>query len=127
MKSILALALCLVSLGLSGVAQAADDPSGVWKWTTERGGRTRESSVTLMLDGDKLTGHVPGRNNVVIPIENATYKDGDVSFSVTRERNGVKFTTKYKGKVTTDTITGKIEFERDGKQESRDWTAKKSS
>lgn len=126
MKWLLTLALGLVSFGLAGTANAADNPSGVWKWTVERGGQTREMTLTLMLEGDKLTGHVPARNNVVIPIENATFKDGDISFTVTRERNGVKFTTKYTGKVTTDTITGKMEFERDGQKESRDWVAKKT-
>jgi len=126
MKWLLCIALTVISFCLAGTAQAADNPSGVWKWTTERNGQTRESTLTLMLEGDKLTGHVPGRNNVVIPIEDAKYKDGDISFAVTRERNGVKFTTKYTGKVTADTITGKIEFERDGQKESRDWVAKKA-
>src|SRR5690242_7296585 len=34
------------------------------------------------------------------------------------------FTTKYDGKVTGDTIKGKMEFERDGETRSRDWEAK---
>jgi hypothetical protein len=126
MRWLFLLALCTTALGITGSALAADNPAGVWKWTVERNGQTREASVTLFLDGDKLSGHVPGRNNTVTPIEDAKYKDGEISFSVTRDRNGVKFTTKYSGKVTTDTINGKMEFERDGKKESRDWVAKKS-
>ncbi|HZL87459.1 MAG TPA: hypothetical protein VFB96_03705 [Pirellulaceae bacterium] len=126
MKWLLAVTLCLASSVLAASAWGAENPTGVWKWTVERNGQTREASVTLFLDGDKLSGHVPGRNNTVTPIEDASYKDGEIAFSVTRERNGVKFTTKYSGKVTTDTINGKMEFERDGKKESRDWVAKKS-
>ena len=126
MKQLPGLVSALVLIGLAASAVAADSPAGVWKWTLERNGQTREASLTLFLDGDKLSGHVPGRNNTVTPIENATYKDGQIAFSVTRDRNGVKFTTKYSGKVTTDTITGKMEFERDGKPESRDWIAKKA-
>lgn len=126
MKWLLAMTLCLGSVGLAGSAGAADDPSGVWKWTVERNGQTRQASVTLFLDGDKLSGHVPARNSTVTPIDDARYKDGEISFAVTRERNGVKSTTRYSGKVTTDTINGKMEFERDGKKESSDWVAKKS-
>lgn len=44
---------------------------------------------------------------------------------MTRERNGQKRTTKYNGKVSGDTITGKIEFERNGETQSRDWEAKR--
>jgi hypothetical protein len=36
----------------------------------------------------------------------AKYKDGELSFTITRERNGQKMTTKYAGKVSGDTIKG---------------------
>ena len=58
-------------------------------------------------------------------IEDAKFKDGEVAFAVTRERNGQKFTIKYKGKVSGDTIKGKTEFERNGEKQSRDWEAKR--
>ena len=67
-----------------------------------------------------------GRDNQETPIEDATYKDGEVSFKVTRERNGQKFTTKYHGKVSGDTIKGKAESERQGQAQSRDWEAKRA-
>jgi hypothetical protein len=59
-------------------------------------------------------------------IEDAKYKDGEVTFQVTRERDGQKFTIKYSGKVNGDTIKGKTEFERDGQPQSRDWDAKRA-
>jgi hypothetical protein len=127
MKWALCIALCLTTLGLAGTALGADDPSGVWKWTVERGGQKRDASLTLKLEGDKLTGHMPGRNNVVTPIEDGKFKDGEISFAVTREFNGVKRTTKYSGKLSGDTITGKSEgTDREGKAMTRDWVAKKS-
>ena len=126
MKSLLSIGFCLATLSLAAVATAADDPTGTWKYSIERGGQTREVTVTLKLEGDKLTGHVPGRDNTVTVIENGTYKDGEMSFTVTRERNGVKFTTKYTGKVSGDTITGKMESQREGQTQTRDWLAKKS-
>ena len=128
MKSVLCIVLGLVTLGLAGTALGADDPSGTWKWQVEgRNGQKRDVMAMLKLEGDKLTGHVPGPNNTVTPIEEASFKDGTVTFSVTRERNGVKTTSKYSGKLSGDTITGKTEgTDRDGKAYSREWVAKKS-
>ena len=124
---------CVVALGLLGLASVARaddkiDPTGTWKWSgTTSNGQTRETTLKLKLDGDKLTGAMVGRNNNETKIDDAKYKDGEVSFSVTRERNGQKNTTKYKGKVSKDTIKGKIETERNGQTQSRDWEAKRST
>jgi len=123
MKRLMAVALVLV--GLVSPATAAENPTGTWKWTASVGGQDREQSVTLKLDGDKLTGSMPGRNNAVTEISDASFKDNKVSFSVTREVNGQKRTTKYNGTVNGDMITGKIERERDGQTNSTDWTAKR--
>lgn len=126
MKFVLCMVLGLVTLGLAGTALGADDPSGTWKWSVKRGDQTREVTLTLKLEGDKLIGHMPGRNNTVTPIEDASFKDGTVAFAVTREFNGVKRTTKYSGKLSGDTITGKSEgTDRDGKATTTDWVAKK--
>jgi hypothetical protein len=80
----------------------------------------------LKLEGDKLTGaYVGGQSNQETPIEDASLKGDTVSFKVTRERNGQKFTTKYSGTLKDDTITGKSERERDGQVQSTDWVAKR--
>jgi hypothetical protein len=115
-------------LGLAGAARAADapDPTGTWKWTINFNNQTREATLKLKLEGDKLTGAMVGRNGQETKIEEGKYKDGEISFAVTRERNGQKFTTKYKGKVEGDTIKGKQESERDGQLRSRDWEAKRA-
>lgn len=121
------LALGFVVLGLVTQASAADkaDPTGTWKWSVTFNNNTRDVTLKLKLEGDKLTGAMPGRNNTETAIEDATFKDGEVAFSVTRERNNQKFTTKYKGKLDGDTIKGKSESERDGQTQSRDWEAKR--
>ena len=126
MKSVLCFVLGLVTLGLAGTALGADDPTGTWKWTVERNGQKRDVTLTLKLEGDKLTGHMPGPNNTVVPIDEASFKDGTIAFSSTRERNGVKRTTKYSGKLSGDTITGKSEgTDQAGKAVTNDWVAKK--
>ena len=120
-------AMGMAFLLIAGTVQAADkpDPTGTWKWSVTFNDMKRDFTLKLKLDGDKLTGAMLGRNNQETAIEEASFKDGEVAFSVTRERNGQKFTTKYKGKVDGDTIKGKSEGMRDGQTQSRDWEAKR--
>jgi hypothetical protein len=123
MKRLLVAPIVLAIVAMAGIARA-EDPSGTWKWTTTAGNNTREVTLKLKLDGDKLTGTISGRNNDT-EISDGTFKDGDISFNVVRERNGNKMTTKYTGKVSGDSIKGKIESERNGQANSRDWEAKR--
>jgi hypothetical protein len=126
MRRLLVAGLVVACAGLAGVARADNaDASGTWKWTVSFNGQERTMTLKLKADGDKLTGAMLGRDNQETAIEDGKIKNGDISFTVTRERNGQKFTIKYSGKVTGDTIKGKSEFERDGQTQSRDWEAKR--
>jgi hypothetical protein len=110
-------------IAMAAVAAAQDaKPDGTWKWSFERNGEKVESSVKLKLEGDKLTGALTGRDGKETPIEEASFKEGEVKFQVTRERNGEKVIVKYSGKIEGDTITGKTEFG----ERSRDWKAERS-
>lgn len=127
MKRFATAALVLAFVGIAGIVRAEDkpNPTGTWKWSTTFNNNTVERTLKLKLDGDKLTGTMLGRDNQETAIDDAKFKDGEVSFKVTRERNGQKFTTSYNGKLSGDTIKGKSESERDGKKQSRDWDAKR--
>jgi len=130
MKRFALVGLALVLTGLVELAQAADDkakpdPTGTWKWSMTFNDMTRETTLKLKLEGDKLTGAMLGRDGAETKIDDASFKDGTVAFAVTRERNGQKFTTKYKGKLDGDTIKGTAESERDGQTRSREWEAKR--
>src|SRR5438132_254502 len=117
MKRVVAAAVVVVFAGVLGMARADDKakPAGTWKWeVTGQNGNKIERTLKLKLDGDKLSGTMSGRQGRETKIEDASFKDGEVSFSVTRERNGQKTTTKYKGKLSGDKIEGKFEFERNG-------------
>jgi hypothetical protein len=105
-------------------AKRVADPTGTWKWSVTFNNQTREMTLKLKLEGGKLTGAMV-RQGQETAIQDAKYKDGDVSFTVVRERNGQKMTSKFSGKVSDDTIKGKIEFERQGQAQSRDWEAKR--
>ncbi|HEV7221931.1 MAG TPA: hypothetical protein VGN42_04470 [Pirellulales bacterium] len=122
-----AAAWAITATCLSGLSHAEEsaDPTGTWKWSVTFNDQTLELTLKLKLKDDKLTGVMVGRNDQETPIEDATFKDGEVAFAVTRVRNGQKFTIKYKGKVSGDTIKGKTEFERNGEKQSRDWEAKR--
>ena len=133
------LAVCAV-LALGGISTAsAEDKAlsatGTWTWTTpgRDGGEGRKMTLELKQDGEKLTGKVssPGRDGGAAretEIADGSVKGTDVAFSVTREFNGNKVTSKYSGKLSADAITGKVESkDRDGNDRSRDWTAKKEA
>jgi hypothetical protein len=128
MKRLAMMVAVVVVIGLTGALRADDKPTltGSWKWSVEVNGQTRESTLKLKLEGDKLTGALIGRNNMETKIEDGKFKDGEVSFTVTRERNNVKITTKYKGKLSGDEIKGKADTDRDGQTTSRDWEAKRA-
>src|SRR4051812_37691426 len=73
--------------------------TGTWKWSVTRNGQTRETTLKLKLDGGKLTGAIVGRDNKETAIEDASYKDGQVSFKVVRERDGQKNDDKVQGEA----------------------------
>ena len=109
-------AFCL--LGTLALAAEAS-PAGIWKWSVQarEGGRGFEQTVRLDYTDGRLTGVMPGRKAGRFsvpdtPISDASFKDGEIAFSVTRELNGQKFTTKYVGRLEGDVITGT--FEREG-------------
>jgi len=129
MRQVITIAIVLGLSGMVGVARADDkknSPTGTWKWEVERNGQKIAQTLKLKADGEKLTGSMPGRQNQETMIEDGTFKDGKVSFKITRERNGNKFTTSYTGTVEGDTLKLKAESERNGQKQTRDIEAKRS-
>jgi len=125
MKRLVAGFVALALVGLISAATAAD-ATGTWKWTVTFGGQSRDATAKLKQEGEKLTGvYIGGQNNTETAIENGSVKGDTVTFSVTRERDGQKRTTKYVGTIKDDTITGKSEGQRGGQAQSTDWVAKR--
>lgn len=130
MKRSVITALVMTLIGFAAIAQADEkaSPAGTWKFSVKgRNDTTRELTLKLKVDGEKLTGTITaGQNNdMEVEISDGTFKDGEVTFNVVRERNGNKRTTKYNGKLDKDVIKGKVETERQGKTTSREWEAKR--
>ena len=117
--------LCVLAVGGLAGAEDRPNPTGTWKYTADVNGQSIDVTIKLKLEGDKLTGTV-SVFDMESKIEDATYKDGEVSFKVNREMNGNKFTIKYTGQIKGDTFKGKRELERDGQTNTRDFEAKRS-
>jgi hypothetical protein len=135
LASLLKVGICVV-LAMGAVAVKADDkkvdPTGTYTWSTpgRNGGPDRVITMKLKADGEKVTGTItaPGRGGNAgtdTEISDGKLKGDEISFSVTREMNGNSVTAKYSGKVTVDSIKGKIETDRNGTPNSRDWEAKR--
>jgi hypothetical protein len=121
----LAMVVCVLALGAVARAEDKPNPTGTWKYTADVNGQSIDVTIKLKLDGDKLTGTVTARD-MEIKIEDGKYKDGEVSFKVSREMNGNKFAIKYQGKIQGDTFKGKREIEREGQTNTREFEAKRA-
>lgn len=124
----LAVVALVLAFSAASVARADENPTGTWKWTSTRGKdkKSVEQTLKLKLEGDKLTGSLLGRDGKDVAIEDGKFAKDEVSFKVTLTFNDKSFSSKYAGKVSGDTIKGKIEFDRGGKAQSRDWEAKRA-
>jgi hypothetical protein len=127
----------------------AADPTGAWAWTTAIPSQgtpkapasqpwgaapysplsQRKTTLRLKLDGEKLAGTLftqlsqPRAN--AVPITDAKLEGDTISSTVTRELNGKRYLRRFSGKISGDTIKGKVEFERDGQPRSAEWVAQR--
>jgi hypothetical protein len=130
MKSIRPFIAALAALSLTALAAFAGDPSGTWKFQAEGpGGRSAESTLTLKLQDNQLTGTIENRAGKA-EITAATFKDDQIAFTVVREigrrLRKQTFTIHYAGKLAGDTITGTIETTgREQKPISIAWEARR--
>ncbi len=127
MKALALLGFLVGLFGVVGLAAAEDknDPTGTWTYKVKFG--EKEFEQTLKLENKKgvVTGTVGGGKNES-KIEDGKFKDGELSFTVTRTRKDVKTVSKYTGKVTGDTIKGSITSDAGGKDTKIEWEAKRT-
>jgi hypothetical protein len=100
--------------------------AGTWKITVkEDDGRIIERVVKWKQEGDKLSGLYSGPRLAEFAVEEASLKDGELTFRVSREQNGNKMIFTYRGKVTGDTITGKMDYDVAGEKGTLPFEAKR--
>lgn len=134
MRNLSIVGLVVGLLGFASVAAGDDkDVAGTWKWSVERKGKGKgkatETTLRLKVEGEKVTGTVSvsfGGKDIESKIEDGKIKGGELSFTVTRAFNDKKFSTKYNGKFSGDTIKGTISSDFGGKENKRPWEAKRA-
>jgi hypothetical protein len=105
--------------------KAKDTATGTWKWTRKMpDGNEQELSAELKQEGDTVTGKVISPMGEV-EIKDGKVKEGKLTFTITFERDGNELTVHFSGKLDGDKIKGKVEFEQNGKKQSRDWEPKR--
>ena len=131
MKAILSAALAVGLIGLGGLAGARDDkadPVGTWKCEYKIGEQKRESTLKITKDGDKFAGTMSWPDQKEAKLKDVKFKDGELSFSGTRELKEMKIDIDYKLKVDGDKLKGKgavdiwgnkTEFDIEGKREKK--------
>jgi len=124
--------LGVVLLGLAVVSQAAPvqaaekaDPSGTWKWERTFGERKVQFTLQLKLKDGKLTGTYAS-TRAKTEIKQGKVDGDKLSFQVDRQFNDRKFTIKFNGKVSDDSIKGKGSFSTGDETREFDWEAKRS-
>jgi hypothetical protein len=129
---ILAMVISMVSVARAEeqpkapATQPAGNVSGTYVWTMEgRDGQTREVTLTLSQEGQKLTGSISGWRGENEIEDGKVNADGSVSFKVTRTWNDNTVTTIYSATVTGDAIKGKSETDRNGEIMTREFDGKR--
>jgi len=127
MKKLSLLGFLLGMFCVVGVVAAADknDPTGTWKWKTKFGEKEFEQTLKIENKDGKVTGTISAGKGKDIMIEDGKFKNGELTFTVTRERKDMKITTKYSGKVSDDTIKGTATTDFNGKENKQEWDAKR--
>jgi hypothetical protein len=121
-RRIIALGLFFAGIHAAAYAQQAKDPAGWWEIRFNRPGRPPSVSILkLEKAGEKYVGAVTSEQGQTVPIKEAQWKDGELSFQVTFERQGQEFKLAYKGKVTGDDIKGQVSLNMLGQNRSFDF------
>lgn len=123
---ILRLLAAAFAAGLVAATAFAGDPTGTWKWTVTTPNGDLETTLKLTLKDGQVAGTYSNSFGDAA-ISNASFKDDHIAFEVQREFDGNKFTLKYQGKLSGDTIKGTIDAPGFDGGESRklDWNAKR--
>lgn len=97
------------------------DALGLWKFKFEgRDGETIETSLKISKDGEKLKGLYTGRQNEH-QVKDLTLKGNLLAFHFSRETNNGEFHVTYEGKLSGDSIKGKLKFRFGDNEGSRDF------
>ncbi len=104
-------------------AAAPVSVAGTWKITVETPNGSRERTLVLKQQGDKLAGTVTGPMDESIPVEDVSVSGKLLRFSVSSARNGQTVKRTYTASVDGDSLNGTIE----GGNQTRSFTGKREA
>ena len=105
--------------------RSSRDPAGIWSWRlANRRSQTNEFKLELQREGEKLSGTFTAFG-VDTEIEDGTFKDGEISFTVARESGDDVIVSEYRGRVAMDLIRGRVEITGSERDRTIEWTAKR--
>lgn len=132
-RLLLTLLACLLAAHSS---VAADKPAkasnattntvtGKWSYTLDVSLDTSlDFTAEFKQDGESVTGFVLVQE-LKTAIEKGKCKDGQLTFEIPREYGGVKFMSRYAGKLAGDKLTGKIVSGVAPVERTYEWSAKR--
>lgn len=100
----------ILALFISAVSALAADVAGAWTLNIDSPQGPIEATLTLVQDGEKLTGKVEVAQMGETPIT-GTVKDHDIALSMTMDVNGQSVSIAYTAKVDdAGKMTGSLDF-----------------
>jgi len=105
--------LTMVTLAAFGFAQA-NDPSGRWTATLQRGDATGVAEMTLKVAGNHVTGTLSEPSGQTLQIENGVIESSQLNFDCSAGEHGGTKRIHFFGQVTADVIT--LHNESNGRQ-----------
>lgn len=100
--------------------------TGKWTYTLEVSLDTSvDFTAEFKQDGENVTGSITVQE-MKTAIEKGKFKDGQLTFEIPREYGGVKFTSRYTGKLVVDKLTGKIVSGAAPVERTYEWSAKRA-
>ena len=99
----------------------AADVSGIWDMTVESQQATSHPSITLIQEGEKLTGTYSGQMGE--STLQGTLRGNEIRFNVTLKFQDASYVVTYSGMVSEDTMKGSVRF---GEMGTGKWSARRS-
>jgi len=105
--------------------RSSRDPTGIWSWKLgNRRGQTNEFKLELQREGENLSGTFTAFGEDT-EIEDGTFRDGEVSFTVARESGEDLIISAYRGRVAMDLIRGRVVVTGGDRDRTIEWVAKR--
>lgn len=96
--------------------------AGTWKFAISADGQTLEPIVKIAQDGEAVSGTFLGMDGTEVKLEEGTYKDNQLAFTVTLDFGGQELIAKFDGKLAEEGFKGKVDYDLGGQTGTFDVT-----